>query len=347
MPYKERGGYRAQIYRNLKRHSKWFPTRKAAKAWEAAKAEELDQLERQTTHTGSYLLEISTKYLDYVKVQYHKGTYSNKKLALKQLIATVGDIPADEVQPAMILHEILLKQPTAQLYNHRRKDLSTFFDYAVDFHGVKFNPVKAIKKLPSDRANQPVPTQGEYAKLLLILGPGQDRNLIITLAEAGPRRSEVFRITWSDDVDFRNRLLRLGSRKNQKRELRYRYIPMSNNLYKALQDQFRRRLSHSDYVFQNRAEWIDKNGNVTRRHPNYGQKFTARRKFIRGLCKKAGIKQFGFHGLRRYYASKLVSEGLDLETIRDRMGHHAVSVTDKYIKRIKEDLGPMFEAGAF
>jgi integrase len=250
-----------------------------------------------------------------------------------------------EIDPGIVLHEVLLKQKTPQLYNKRRKDLSTFFDYAVDFHGVKFNPVKATKKLPSDRAKQPMPTQGEYAKLLLRLGPGQDRNLVITLAESGARRSEVFRLTWSDDVDFHNRLLRLGNRKNRKRELKFRYIPMSEDLYKALRDQFKRRLPQSDYVFQNRAEWVDKGGNVTRRHPHYGQRFTARRKFMRGLCKRAGVKEFGFHGLRRYYASKLVAEGLDLETIRERMGHHAVSVTDKYINRIKDDLHQAFTPG--
>ncbi len=336
MPYKERNGYRAQVYRGGKRVSKWFPTKKAAKEWEVEKAKEIEDVQSQT-RTDS-LLEISTKYLDYVKAQYNKTTYLNKKLALKQLLAVTGDIPVDEVDPSIILHAILLKQKTAQLYNHRRKDLSTFFDYAVDFHGIKFNPVKATKKRPADRANQPMPTQGEYAKLLLKLGPGQDRNLVITLAESGARRSEVFRLTWSDDVDFHNRLLRLGTRKNRKRELQYRYVPMSTELYKALQDQFRRRLPQSDYVFQNRAEWIDKHGNVTRRHPNYGDRFTARRKFMRGWCKRVGVKEFGFHGLRRYYASKLVAEGLDLETIRERMGHHAVSVTDKYINRIKDDL---------
>ena len=333
MPYKEGKAYRAQIYRGGRRYSKRCRTKKEALAWETAKSKELERLE---THMAS-LLEVATKYLDYAKAQYTKSTYSDKRLALKEMMAALGNISIEQVDPGTILHEILLKQPTPQLYNKRRKDLSAFFEYSIDFHRAPFNPVKATKKRPVERVNQPMPTYGEYAKFLLKLGPGQDRNLVITLAESGARRSEIFRLTWSDDVDFHNRLLRLGNRKNRRREMKYRRVPMSDELYETLQDQFKRRLSHSDYVFQNRAVWENKQGLVVRKHPNYGDRFTARRKFMRGLCKRAGVKPMGFHGLRRFYASKLVEQGLDLETIRGRMGHHAVSVTDRYIQRIRDD----------
>ena len=113
---------------------------------------------------------------------------------------------------------------------------------------------------------------------------------------------------------------------------------MSDELYKALPDQFKRRLPHSDYVFQNRAEWQNNEGEVTRQHPNYGDRFTARRKFMRGLCKEAGVKSMGFHALRRYFASRLIEKGRDLETIRHLMGHATVSTTDRCIYRLKSDI---------
>jgi integrase len=37
----------------------------------------------------------------------------------------------------------------------------------------------------------------------------------------------------------------------------------------------------------------------------YGKPFTTRRKYMGGLCKRAGIKLFGFHALRRFVASYL------------------------------------------
>jgi len=252
-------------------------------------------------------------------------------------MAVTGNVSIDHVEAETILHQVLLPKKTKNLFNKRRKDLHAFFEYAKDFHGLRLNPVAPIKKIPLDRKNQPMPTHGEYAKLLLKVGPGQDRNLIVTIAESGARRSEVFRITWSDDVNFNNRLLRLGNRKNRARVMKYRQIPMSDDLFDVLKDQLKMRLPQSDYVFQNKAVWMDKNGKIVRKHPNYGGRFTARRKFIRGICKRATVKPMGFHSLRRYFASKLVEQGEDLETIRGLMGHHAVSVTDRYIQRVKDD----------
>jgi len=69
-----------------------------------------------------------------------------------------------------------------------------------------------------------------------------------------------------------------------------------------------------------------------------GKGFTTRRRFMLGLCEKAKVKPMGFHALRRYFASKLVENREDLETIRQLMGHDAVSTTDRYIYRLKSDL---------
>lgn len=47
---------------------------------------------------------------------------------------------------------------------------------------------------------------------------------------------------------------------------------MNDMLFDTLQDQWKTRLPYSDYVFQNRDK----------RHPNYGDGYTARRRFMRG-----------------------------------------------------------------
>jgi integrase len=113
---------------------------------------------------------------------------------------------------------------------------------------------------------------------------------------------------------------------------------MNDELYEALQDQWKAKLPHSDYVFQNRAVWKDKEGKTVRRHPNYGDRYTARRRFMRGLCKKAGIdKRIGFHALRRFFASMLADNREKLGTIQKLLGHANVSTTDRYIHRLKDD----------
>ena len=57
-----------------------------------------------------------------------------------------------------------------------------------------------------------------------------------------------------------------------------------------------------------------------------------------GLCKKAGVKQFGFHGLRRFFASLLADKyKRSMPLIRDLLGQSSVAVTDNYVFNISED----------
>jgi len=113
---------------------------------------------------------------------------------------------------------------------------------------------------------------------------------------------------------------------------------MNNGLlYGALRDQLETRLPHSDYVFQNRCVWKDKHGNVVREHPNFGQRFTARRKFMSGPCKRAGIEPFGLHSLRRFFASLLAANGESITTIQQGMGHAHPYTTGRYMFNIERD----------
>ena len=134
-------------------------------------------------------------------------------------------------------------------------------------------------------------------------------------------------MTWAD-VDFHGKVGRFGNRKNKKRELRFRDVPLNAAAYTALKELSKQRLPQSDYVFQNRDE----------RHPGYGGRYTARRRFMAGLCKSAKIQRMGFHSLRRYFASKLIENGESLETVRELLGHQVVSTTDKYVYRLKADV---------
>jgi len=242
-------------------------------------------------------------------------------------MGATGNIALDMVDSGTILNDIILNQATANLANKRRKDLHSFFEYCRKFQGLQYNPVTVIDKLPQERQAQPVPTDAELAQLLLMCGNRQDKNMLVAFAHSGARRSELFRLTFSEDIDFQERQLRLGNKKNRARVMRYRYIPMNDDLYNALIDQFKQRLRLNDYVFQNRAE----------EHPRYGNRFTQRAKFLTELCKEAKVKPINYHGLRRYFASKLIENGESLETVRALLGHKTVSTTDKYVYRLKDD----------
>jgi len=66
----------------------------------------------------------------------------------------------------------------------------------------------------------------------------------------------------------------------------------------------------------------------------YGEPFKTRQHFMRKLCKKAGVKKFGFHAIRHFTASSLYRLGSNLSEIQAILRHKSPSTTERYLKSI-------------
>ena len=59
--------------------------------------------------------------------------------------------------------------------------------------------------------------------------------------------------------------------------------------------------------------------------------------YKRQACKRAGVKEITFHGLRHTYCSILLFKGINIQYISQRLGHSSIAVTyDIYSHIIKE-----------
>src|SRR5882762_396290 len=51
---------------------------------------------------------------------------------------------------------------------------------------------------------------------------------------------------------------------------------------------------------------------------------------FRSLFKRCGFKRSGVHVLRHTFGAHLAQKGVDMAVIRDLLGHHSVTLTEKY-----------------
>ena len=158
----------------------------------------------------------------------------------------------------------------------------------------------------------------DESELLLSNADGITREMILTGLKTGMRVGELIGLQWSS-IDWHNRLIivrhswshyakKLGSPKSN----RERHIDMTADLYEML---FKRK-KDTGFVF------LDANGK------HFDQYRLGRR--LANVCKKAGLRHFGWHTLRHTFASHLVMRGAPVPAVQRLLGHSALEMTMRY-----------------
>jgi integrase len=138
--------------------------------------------------------------------------------------------------------------------------------------------------------------------------------MILVCLNTGARRKAIFSLRW-EDVDLEGRILTL--RAEDAKTLRKQYIPMNETLYSTL-SLWKRQCADTApdaLVFAS---------------PKTNGKFDNCRSAWDNLLKEAGIKNFRWHDMRHDFASQLVMDGIDLNTVRDLLGHADLKMTLRY-----------------
>ncbi len=131
--------------------------------------------------------------------------------------------------------------------------------------------------------------------------------ILIVALNTGMRKGEILNLKWRD-CDFQRGLIRLTNTKNNEG----RTLPMNDkvrdNLIKV------RKHPESPFIFCNKE----------------GKPYGDIKKSFLSAVEKAGIMDFRFHDLRHTFASHLVMSGVDLNTVRELMGHKSLAMTLRY-----------------
>ena len=185
-------------------------------------------------------------------------------------------------------------------------------------HGIKrklvdYDPTIGVDPYGIRKERKYIPP-AEDIKEVLSLASKEYRDYLITFLHTAGRMREINKLKW-EDVNLTEDYLVLRTRKAKNSDVAERKVPLTNTLKSILEALPRR----GEYVFS---------------HPD-GRRYDNRIKYIRSLCKKAEVKQFTFHNLRHFSASKLANLGVAITDIQEILGHTRPTTTDNYLQSIK------------
>ncbi len=159
-----------------------------------------------------------------------------------------------------------------------------------------------------DRGMEPLPSLDrlpfvDYLKPLIVLS-----------LSTGIRRNSLLSLEWGD-VNFSERtlLVRAATSKSEKQY----YVPLNKLAFDTL-TQWKaqsRKISSGSLVFPS---------------PKDGKKMDNCNSSWETLLKKAEIENFRWHDMRHDFASQLVMKGVDLNTVRELLGHADLKMTLRY-----------------
>jgi integrase len=199
-----------------------------------------------------------------------------------------------------------LKKVSPSTVNRQLGTLRGMFNKAVAWGKLQENPMKSIKFLKEPQGRLRFLETEEIVKLLSNCSPSL-RPIVVMAVFTGMRKGEILGLKWHD-IDYKRGILTLLDTKNgQKRE-----VPMSETVKNAIIQV--RKHPESPYVFCN----------------EHGEPRHDIRKSYSTALRKSGIKDFRFHDLRHSFASQLVMSGIDLNTVRELLGHKDITMTLRY-----------------
>jgi integrase/recombinase XerC len=255
-------------------------------------------------------------------------TIETYRIALADLSAHLG--PATDLASIDLPH---LRGWLAALYSRQqhaatmRKKIAavrSLLQYALQMQWRTNNPAKLLftPKLP--QTIPAVPTEEQMVAVIEQEQPERDHAILEILYGCGLRVSECVGLNLAD-LDRTERWLRVRGKGRKERQ-----VPYATKAAEALERYLAVREAKENALFVNRR----------------GTRLTTRS--VQVLVKKYGLLAHGDsslhpHTLRHAYATHLLSDGADLRSIQELLGHAQLSTTQRYTQVSLKDLMAVYD----
>lgn len=198
--------------------------------------------------------------------------------------------------------------------NKKIAALKGLFSWAKRNRLIEVNPLEGIRRFKETDSETRIRflSEEERRRLLDELSRHQDhlKPIVLLALNTGVRRGGILALEWRD-VNFETETITL--RASEAKDSDAEIIPMNAVVIEALSE-WHHVTGKGKYVFPN-----------ARGVPMHDCK-TA----WRTLLRNAGIEDFRWHDMRHDFASRLVMAGVDLNTVRELLGHSDLQMTLRY-----------------
>jgi len=324
-------GWRYDFILKGKRYaSSFFKTKAEAREAEVKRKEEIlnPQPPQIQTPTDMDFLELVNRRLDHVKAYNSEKHYYDHIYLARRWVKEWKEMLCSQVNRDKI-QNYLLKRARISAYtaNKDLRYLKALFNFGVNRGWIKENPTKGIPFFPVEKRVKYVPPKEDVLRVIALADP-ETQDYLWTIKETMGRMGEINRLTWTD-VNLEERYVVLYTRKKKGGHLTPRKVPMTQRLYEILSRRYTNRDPNKPWVFwhrywdQKKREWVE-------------GPYEDRKKIMKSLCKKAGVRYFRFHALRHLGASILDKNNVNIGTIQRILGHENRTTTEIYLHSIGE-----------
>lgn len=278
------------------------------------------QAAKKKTKAHDFKSFLLNKYTPWVEEHHRNGQKTMKRLEAN-FLPIIGKNKLDDIKPFAIENWRRKKIKDGRKPATANRDINALkaaLQRAVNWGLIESNPLTTIKPLKIDNnPNVRYLTDNEEKGLRKALDAREKRlgtdylkPMVILSLNTGLRRGEMLNLEWQD-INFNQSLLTIRGQAAKSGQTRH--IPLNDEALETIK------------------QWqLFCNGNKLVFPSKNGIKIQNVNSPWRKLIKTAGISDFRFHDLRHSFASKLVMAGVDLNTVRELLGHADIKMTLRY-----------------
>ncbi len=279
--------------------------------------------EKPASASDMAFLELVNLRLDYVRAYNSELHYEDHVYSARRWLKEWGKLNCSEIKRDSVERFVMKrKKVSAVTANKEIRLLRATFNFGLKRELILKNPVDGVEFLPTEKKLRYVPPVDDIFKVISAADL-DTQDYLWTITETLGRMREINQLTWND-VNLKDRYVVLYTRKKKGGHRSPRKVPMTDRLYEIL----RRRYQSSDRA----KPWVFWHRYWSRAEGKFIQgPYQDRKRLMKELCKRAGVRYFRFHALRHAGASLMDSLNVPIGSIQRILGHENRTTTEIYL----------------